>query len=232
MTGSFEPIKVNNVVDQVIQCITDSIIKGQYKAGDKLPTEYELMEELQISRNSLREAMKILSAMGILEIKRGDGTYVCNQLKPSMFDHAIYSLLYDMSSDKEMIELRYIMDEMILRFAIQNADETDIENLKANVKEFERTLSNKEYGKAEKLDYEFHMLLIKSCKNKFFIHLMGGVYSIFENSMLQNIEYEKECSMVPTFHGNIISCLESRDVNKVEQVIGESHSTWKNRMNR
>lgn len=232
MAGSFEPIKVNNVVDQVIQCIIDSIIKGQYRAGDKLPTEYELMEELQVSRNSLREAMKILSAMGILEIKRGDGTYICNQLKPSMFDHAIYSLLYDMSSDKEMIELRYVMDEMILRFAIQNADETDIVKLKANIKEFEKAHANKEYGKAEKLDYEFHMLLIKSCKNKFFIHLMGGVYSIFENSMLQNIEYEKESSMVSTFHGNIVSCLESKDISSVEQVIGESHSTWKNRMNR
>lgn len=67
-----KPIGQKTIVDQIINTIIDSIIKGNYKAGTKLPSEYELIEEMQVSRNSLREAMKILSTMGIVEIKRGD----------------------------------------------------------------------------------------------------------------------------------------------------------------
>ena len=58
-----KPIGQKTIVDQIINTIIDSIIKGNYKAGTKLPSEYELIEEMQVSRNSLREAMKILSTM-------------------------------------------------------------------------------------------------------------------------------------------------------------------------
>lgn len=53
-----KPIGQKTIVDQIINTIIDSIIKGNYKAGTKLPSEYELIEEMQVSRNSLREAMK------------------------------------------------------------------------------------------------------------------------------------------------------------------------------
>lgn len=58
MRDKFEPINKENVVDQIISVITDSVVKGKYKPGMKLPSEYELIEELKVSRNSLREAMK------------------------------------------------------------------------------------------------------------------------------------------------------------------------------
>ena len=67
-----ETIGQKTIVDQIINTLTESIIRGDYKSGSKLPSEFELMEELQVSRNSLREAMKILATMGIVEIKRGD----------------------------------------------------------------------------------------------------------------------------------------------------------------
>ncbi len=88
------PIESETVVKLVIDRITSAIISGQYKIGEKLPSEYELIEELQVSRNSLREAMKILSAMGVVDIKRGDGTYICSQINPNMFDSVIYSLIF------------------------------------------------------------------------------------------------------------------------------------------
>ena len=103
-----KPIGQKTIVDQIIGTIIESIIKGNYKAGTKLPSEYELIEEMQVSRNSLREAMKILSTLGIVEIKRGDGTYVCSQVNPSVFDRVVYSMIYDTSTSGELRELREI----------------------------------------------------------------------------------------------------------------------------
>ena len=106
-----KPIGQKTIVDQIINTIIDSIIKGNYKAGTKLPSEYELIEEMQVSRNSLREAMKILSTMGIVEIKRGDGTYVCSQVNPSVFDRVVYSMIYDVSTSTELLELRQMKQQ-------------------------------------------------------------------------------------------------------------------------
>ena len=137
MGKGLEPVKKTNIVDQIIARINDSIISGQYRAGEKLPNEYELMEELQVSRNSLREAFKILSAMGIIEIRRGDGTYVCSEVKPSAFDSVIYSVIYDMSTNEELVEMRRILDESILHMAIRNAVEEDIRILHENLDDME-----------------------------------------------------------------------------------------------
>ena len=105
-----ETIGQQTIVDQIINTLTESIIRGDYKSGSKLPSEFELMEEMQVSRNSLREAMKILATMGIVEIKRGDGTYICSQVNPTLFDRLVYSMIYDVSSSDELLELRQILD--------------------------------------------------------------------------------------------------------------------------
>ena len=135
MGEKFAPVKKENVVDQIINAITDSIVAGKYKAGMKLPNEYELIQEFHVSRNSLREAMKILSAMGIVEIRRGDGTYVCSEVKPSLFDNAVFGIVYGMSTDAELLELRQIIDEEIVRLAMEKITPQEIRALYENIEQ-------------------------------------------------------------------------------------------------
>ena len=72
--NALSPIDNSSIVDKIIDRIVKAISTGQFKVGEKLPSEFELMEELNVGRNSLREAMKILSALGVVAIRRGDGT--------------------------------------------------------------------------------------------------------------------------------------------------------------
>ena len=72
-----------SAVDLVIAQVKDMLIGGQLKAGDMLPTENSLAQMCRVSRGSVREAMKILNAYGIIDIRRGEGTFVCE--KPSKF---------------------------------------------------------------------------------------------------------------------------------------------------
>ena len=226
MGQKFEPINKENVVDQVIKSITDSIVSGKYKAGMKLPNEYELIEELKVSRNSLREAMKILSAMGIVEIKRGDGTYICTQMNPSMFDTVIYSIIYDLSTNAELLELRQIIDEAIVRLAMQKITEEELEGLRSNIEALDEAIGRKDYEEAKELDFDFHVMLIDACKNRFFIRIMKGVYSIFDHSIIKTVEYEREMSRVGEYHKEILKCVVGKDMEHVSDVIAESLSTW------
>lgn len=221
------PINKENVVDQVIKSITDSIISGKYKAGMKLPNEYELIEELQISRNSLREAMKILSAMGIVEIKRGDGTYICTQMNPSIFDTAIYGIIYDLSTDEELLELRQIVDEEIVRLAMKKVTDEELKQLYENTGNLEQAILTEDYESAKNLDFAFHISLIDICKNGFFSRMMKGVYNIFEHSITNTITYRKEMSNVVKYHRQILECIEKKDVENVSNVIEDSLSVWK-----
>ena len=222
----FESLNKGTIVEQIIKSITDSIIKGKYKAGMKLPNEYELINEFQISRNSLREAMKILSAMGIVEIKRGDGTYVSSQINPSVFDTVVYTMIYDLSTNSELLELRQILDEMTVRLAMDKITKVELTDLYHYVDRMEDAIKNMDVAEAQQCDYDFHMKLIESCKNIFFIRILKGVYSIFEKSITSNVEKEKQDSHAPLYHRNILNCIEKKDSVNISNVVADSLSTW------
>lgn len=226
--GKLKAIGKETVVNQIINEIVDSIIKGNYRAGMKLPNEFELIEQMQVSRNSLREAMKILSAMGIVEIKRGDGTYVCSQMNPSMFDKVVYSMIYGSSTSSELLELRQVLDESTVRFAIEKADAEDIDRMQANIEKMRQAIVNQDVESIKHCDVEFHMMLIDSCKNVFFIRIMKGVYSIFENSILANVDMERMDSKAAEYHQEILDCIRERNYEGVYRAVEDSLTTWKN----
>lgn len=218
------------VVDQIIESLTDAIVQGEYRAGMKLPSEFELMADLQVSRNSLREAMKILAAMGIVEIRRGDGTYVCSQVNPSLFDRVIYSLIYDASSSEELLELRQVLDEATVRLAMARITPEEILGLQENIDAMRAAWERGDADAMAALDMEFHRLLMESCKNVFFVRIMKGVYTIFENSIGENIRQEATDSKAPMYHQAILDCIVAGDDGRVPQVVAQSLDTWRKRV--
>ena len=91
MSASFEPRKKESAVDTVVNSIKKLILDKELKPGDKLPTEIEIATGLEVSRGSVREAMKILSAFGLIEVKVGSGTYISDRMNNKMADSFIFS---------------------------------------------------------------------------------------------------------------------------------------------
>ena len=225
-----ETIGQKTIVDQIINTLTESIIRGDYKSGPKLPSEFALMEELQVSRNSLREAMKILATMGIVEIKRGDGTYICSQVNPTLFDRLVYSMIYDVSSSDELLELRQILDESTVQLAMSKITPEEVEKLQHSIDKMKDACKNQDVEQMQTCDLEFHMLLIDSCKNIFFIRILKSVYSIFEKSIVENVRKETVDSKAPLYHQRILDCIVNKDYNTVHEVVAESLATWRERV--
>ncbi len=224
------PIGKESIVQQVVTRIIDLITNGSYKAGSKLPNEYELIKEMQISRNSLREAMKILASMGIVEIKRGDGTYVCSQINPNTFDKVVYSMIFDLSTSDELLELRQILDESTVRLVITKITQDEINALEQNIHNMRLAVSHNDTEAAEEYDYEFHMLLIEACKNTFFIRIAKGVYQILKQSIGENIHLESVNSLAPDYHQQIVECIKNKSYTKISEVVADSLITWRERI--
>ncbi|MFI3238375.1 MAG: FadR/GntR family transcriptional regulator [Lachnospiraceae bacterium] len=224
---SMTPIGEDSVVNKVIVSITQAIRQGRFKTGQKLPSEYELMEELKISRTSLREAMKIMSAMGILQIKRGDGTYINEEVNPMMFDSLIYSLILEKSSQDHIVELRQMLDEIIIRLAIDKCTSRDISKLEEFVILMRKAFKDGEISKAAALDYQFHLYLIECSRNPLLSRIVNGVYQLFETSIEKNIRTEALFAEADTHHQSILHCIKSRDYNHVHDVVMNSLQSWR-----
>lgn len=91
------------VTDEAIEKIKAMIMSGELSPGDRLPPEKELAERLGLSRNSMREAVKALEVIRVLDVRRGDGTYVTS-LEPHLLMEAI-SFVVDMHDDDSMLEI-------------------------------------------------------------------------------------------------------------------------------
>lgn len=222
-----QPANNSTVVENVLHQIRNAISSGRFRSGDRLPSEFELMEELNVSRNSLREAMKILSAIGIVEIRRGDGTYICKEIKPSFIDSVAYSVLLESSSAEELIEFRQTLDEDVLHLAVRKATGEDICRLQEYINQMRVKFSNGEIGAAAKLDYQFHQYLAKCTRNQFLERMVLGVYDLFERSIEKNIRTEELFASADQHHQEMVDCIEKRDESKVEEVIARSLSSWR-----
>jgi DNA-binding FadR family transcriptional regulator len=225
-----KPIGGQSVVDATIKQIVQAISDGKYKMGDKLPNEYELISELGISRNSLREAMRVLSTVGVVEIKRGDGTYVCDQINPSVFDSMIYGLVFEASSSKELVELRQGLDEIMLKLAIQKADEADIEDLNHYIEAMDMHFNNGNVDAASIADYNFHLRIVESGRNKLLTRIVKGVYQFFKESIHENITTEEQFAHASEYHRQLLDVIVKRDVSSVESVVANSLQSWKSKV--
>ena len=145
----FKKIKSKSVVQTVVDSITKAIIAGDLKPGDKIPTEMELAESFGVGRNSIREAIKILVYYGVLEIRRAEGTFVCDGFNKIMIDPMVYGVILHQSQDYvNLMELREMMEVGVMRLAIVKYSEEDLnklgEKLQVLKEEIEKGPSNVE----------------------------------------------------------------------------------------
>lgn len=119
------------VTDEAILRIKEMLLSGQLRPGDRLPPEKELSEELGLSRSSLREAVKALALIRVLDVRRGDGTYVTS-LEPRLLLEAM-SFVVDLHQDDSVLgifEVRRILEPAAVAMATRRATPEDVAKLK------------------------------------------------------------------------------------------------------
>ncbi|GIG62513.1 GntR family transcriptional regulator [Longispora fulva] len=146
------------VTDQAIDAIKAMIARGELAAGDRLPNEEIFAEQLGLSRNSLREAMRALIAMGILVSKQGDGTYV-SSLEPHVLLESL-AFAADVSSSRgvsHMLQVRRMLEPQATALAAVRVSDADIAALQGCI---DRTVEEMGVEDFITLDMEFHRRII------------------------------------------------------------------------
>lgn len=161
-------VSSESVVQQVINALTDAMINRELRPGDKIPTEAEMAEDMGVGRNSIREAIKILVYLGVLEIRRAEGTFVCEGFSESMIDPMIYGIILDKEDSYEnLMELREMIEVGVLQLAMAKVKEEELKSLKEKLGHMKTAIEagSENVENAFWADNEFHDAICNIGKN-------------------------------------------------------------------
>jgi len=209
-----------SMVDMVVERIKTLLIEQKLKPGDMLPSENVLAESLKVSRGSIREAMKILSAFGIVEIRRGDGTYITTSVNKKLFNPLLFKILVDTRDYRELIDLRAMMERGIVDLVIRHATDEELKELSRVLEKMEELSKTEKEGHKErdKADLEFHKVLGKLCKNSMIENIYSFVMELFAPTINATYGLEE--------HKQLFQALMERNIEKAEQSIDQHTRVW------
>lgn len=161
--------------------IMDLIIDRGLRAGDSLPTESVLVEELGVGRNTLREAIKVLQALGVVEIRHGFGMFVASNNLVALADSLTFrgrmSLRHKGHEAHELVEVRQALESGLIGSAIDALDAAQLQELEAIVATMEeRADRGLTFVEA---DQEFHRLLFSCLDNELLTNLLGVFWQVY-----------------------------------------------------
>ncbi|MCI6948919.1 MAG: FadR family transcriptional regulator [Oribacterium sp.] len=218
------PVPKQSLSKMVVEKIKEALIKGEIKPGDYLPSETELSESLGVGKSSVREAIKMLEALGVVQICKGNGSRVRTCVHASMLNPLIFQLILNSNGQRQaqLVEFRKMIEISASLLAIDNATSQDIENIREI---HERLKTDFKRGKATvDNDTEFHNAIYESTHNPFVVSIGSCIMELFQPSLvIANRDYS---TIVTDNHEQILSALEHRDKKAMETAITEALDKW------
>ncbi|WP_353114249.1 FadR/GntR family transcriptional regulator [Microbacterium sp.] len=164
------------VTDEAIEKIKAMIVSGELGPGDRLPPEKELAERLGLSRNSMREAVKALEVIRVLDVRRGDGTYVTS-LEPHLLLEAI-TFVVDMHDDDSLLELfavRRMLESQATGLAAGNATDDEAAALQEEIASVDSATVS--IDDLVDHDIRFHREIVRLTRNGYLASLIESLSS-------------------------------------------------------
>lgn len=164
-----------SITDAVVDNIKEMIEAEEYKVGEKLPAEAKLCEMLKVSRTSVREALRVLQALGYVENKPGKGAFVAANHKEDS------SLWYDVENPQftDFMDIRMAMETFAVRIAVKKASEKNIKKLEEIHRSFVEANENKDMVRMIMLDELFHTTIVGITKNQLLININRQLLEAF-----------------------------------------------------
>jgi DNA-binding FadR family transcriptional regulator len=164
----------------VVDRIKQLILANRLSPGDPMPTENELSQQLGVSRSRIREAVKTLSALDIVEVRHGYGTYVGRLSLTAMVESLAFRGMLNAADDQhllaDLIDLRQLIETSLADVFVRDVDETAMTRLR------ELTVEMKEMAERDEeftaADREFHLLLVQSTGNSLAVQLTGAFWDV------------------------------------------------------
>jgi DNA-binding FadR family transcriptional regulator len=217
----FKQVKQQRVSNQIADQIKALIAEGHLKNGDKLPSERELSKLLGVGRISVREGLRILEAMGIIETRYGikSGTYVSDMGLENLSERFSDILQLSNITVEQLTQARLEISLINVRHFIQSATDDDIKKLEECVKEGERLLKSG-YRTREK-SIAFHRLIAQGSKNPVFIIIHNALMGILLQFLSKFESPRDHSEKILANRKKILKYLKEKNIQKASEAMKE-----------
>lgn len=196
----------DSIADDILSMIT---IEKRFSPGDKLPNEMELSEKLNISRTTLREAIRILVTNGILEIKRGRGTFVKKGIDVSNTMQSFNDLSNARINAKDLYEMRLIFEPEAAYYATIRASDAELKRILDYGKQIEEKI-NLGQDRTD-VEQKFHKAIAKATHNEFMDKLMPVIFQGIDKGVILSQKNERVAKDTINDHKMIMEFMEARN---------------------
>lgn len=211
----------------VIDRIREAIVSRELKPGDYLPSETELVNRLGAGKTSVREAIKSLEAMGVVEVRQGHGTIIRKDPGADLISPLVFQLLLQKGTVDELLDFRKFFEPTATVVAMHNATDNDKARLKENVRAHQEKVKAGTHSVED--DLEFHRIIFESTHNPYITLLGNTILQLFEPSMRESARTIPDVTLKD--HKKILAAFNSGDDNKLLAAVLDSHEGWKRSLN-
>jgi DNA-binding FadR family transcriptional regulator len=179
-------MKSERLSDQVSGYIRQDILNEKYKAGEKIPTERELMETYTVGRSTVREAIKSLAMAGILKVQQGNGTFVNEENPSQTIDQRLKNADFD-----EINAVRKLLEEEIVKLAVEHHTGEQLKEMEQQLALRKQAIADEDRQQCTNADIAFHTAIAKASSNKVLLslyqHFTQTIRSFFSQREMRGI---------------------------------------------
>lgn len=196
-----------SLAEQVAAQMENLIEQEHWKTGEKIPPEKELMEKFDVSRNTLREAIRALVHAGLLETKQGSGTIVHNKsaLGAALERHVKKATML------ETLEVRLALEKQAAQLAAERRTNKDLEKMKASLESCQQASLDGDTEKFISSDIEFHQAVVQSSRNQLLIDLYGHMTDALNAFVQEMLALEFPLSFEEELHRGLLEAIQNQD---------------------
>lgn len=214
-----KPIEKLVLIDHIIETIGKLIASGKLKPGDVVPSERTLSNLLKVSRNSIRQALKALDVLGVLDINPGSRTYINTSISNLLINPMKFMILLHDLKIKELFQTRKIIEVELTKLAAVNVNEENLAEMVESLNNARTHIKNKN----KYLEYEmgFHEAIFKASGNRILSALMASINNLLLESRKKTVKFFPDLSLSLKQHYEIFQSIKENNSEKAGQLMLE-----------
>ncbi len=213
---AIEQIKKTSVGSQVFEQLKRQLLSGEWKQGEKIPSENELAEAFGVSRVTVRQAIQKLTVLGLLETRFGEGSFV-KEAKAGIYMNGLIPIAYlGENSLNEVLEFRRTIEGVVAELATIKITEEEVEELENQLNDMKENRNDLKLFSVA--DFKFHLVLAKATKNSLFIEIFNIINDVLYDAMTKIVAKRGDSAGLH-YHRLIIDAIRERDAKKVREIM-------------
>jgi GntR family transcriptional repressor for pyruvate dehydrogenase complex len=212
----FNEIQKSTVSEQIIEQMRELILQGRLKPGERLPSERDLAEQLSVGRSSVREATRAMVALGIVEIRPGEGAFIRADFPRSTVQSIEWSSLMLNGHSDDLVEARIAVERCTARLAAARATPTDRERLRSLA---EKMTKCDELDAFIALDIAFHLTMADASQNIVLREIIYGIQQLMRSTMSRVLRSDELRRISAQHHLQLCDAINRGDGVEAEQLL-------------